>query len=178
MNILKRSNRKGDKITFYYGFGREQYKYLPFVSTASDGSFKLNPFQQQLTFMQQQYGSQGETYFYSQAVFEKMPGSPAEKAMSPGNSWVGSGRGVSTKLWMNTAVDNIKIWRVADVVGGWGTYSVAGTYAAGDLVKTINADEHGKQVIEYKSKEGKALLKKYSLLQRMTMVQGADMMDG
>ncbi len=59
----------------YDGFGREEYKYLlsPANNTGgnthiSDGLFKLNPFQQQATFMNQQYGSQGETYFYNKTI--------------------------------------------------------------------------------------------------------------
>ena len=61
---------KKDVITamVYDEYGREVNKYLPFVSTTTgsgevtnDGSFKLNPFQQQAAFMNAQYGAQGET---------------------------------------------------------------------------------------------------------------------
>ena len=37
-------------------------------------------------------------------------------------------------------------------------------YPAGELNKTVTIDEHGKQVIEYKDKEGKVILKKVQLL--------------
>jgi RHS repeat-associated protein len=39
----------------------------------------------------------------------------------------------------------------------------ANSYAAGELYKTIAVDEHGKQVIEFKDKEGKVILKKVQL---------------
>jgi RHS repeat-associated protein len=154
-------------------FGREQFKYLPFVAnntggngSITDGNFKLNPFQQQATFMNGQYGGQGETYFYSQTVFEASPLNRVVKTMAAGNSWVGGNRGIDIKYWNNTATDDIKIWNVTDVANGWGNYglgSPVSVYPAGTLSKTATADEHGKQIIEFKDKEGKVILKKVQL---------------
>jgi RHS repeat-associated protein len=147
----------------YDNIGREQYKYLPFVSTGSDGSFKQNPFQQQATFMTAQYGTQGEIFFYSKTDFEASPLNRVSKTMAPGNSWAGAGRGTEAKYWFNTAADDIKKWAVTDVLNGWGTYTMTGAYPAGELNKTVIVDEHLKQVIEFKDKEGKVLLKKVQL---------------
>lgn len=230
----------------YDEFGRESYKYLAFAANATapntsvnDGLFKFNPFQQQQTFMQQQYGSQGEGFFYNKTNFESSPLGRAEKVMSPGNSWAGSNRGIESKYYVNTAADDVKIWDVESVrtsisyLGGgqqtvtysWGTLppnivtvaimyrtsptapwqsqhgspvsprswtmpvgnyeyaiqlfypsqvimaglspstlpTVKGVYGTGQLNKTILIDEHGKQVIEFKDKEGKLILKKVQL---------------
>lgn len=161
----------------YDAFGREIYKYLPFAanntggnSSITDGNFKLNPFQQQETFMQGQYGSQGETFYYSKTNYEASPLNRVEKTMAAGNSWVGNNRGIEVKYWVNTPDDNVKIWSVnnSGIYGVFGTYSLVtningGVYPAGQLYKTASVDEHQKQVIEFKDKEGKVILKKVQL---------------
>jgi RHS repeat-associated protein len=157
----------------YDEFGREQLKYLPFVAnntggnaSIAEGNFKLNPFQQQATFMNGQYGGQGETYFYAQTVFEASPLNRVNKTMAAGNSWVGNNRGIDMKYWNNTATDDVKIWNVSDVTNGLGSYSLASptsVYPAGTLIKTGTVDEGGNQVIEFKDKEGKIILKKVQL---------------
>ena len=159
------SQAKGDMVSAaeYDAFGREQFKYLPFVSTATDGLFKMNPFAQQATFMTSQYGTQSETFFYNQTNFEASPLNRTDKAMAPGNSWVGSSRGVEMKYWINTVIDDVKKWNVADVANSFGTYSINGAYPAGELYKNVTVDEHGKQVVEFKDKEGKVILKKVQL---------------
>ncbi len=151
----------------YDAFGREPFKYLPYAeATAADGSFKMNPFVSQASFMNQQYGSQNETWYYGQTNFEASPLSRIEKSMSPGNSWVGAangGRGVEIKYWVNTASDEVRIWNVSNVAGGFGNYSSTAVYPAGTLFKNVTVDEHSKQVIEFKDKEGKVILKKVQL---------------
>jgi hypothetical protein len=70
----------------YDEFGREQYKFLPFVASATgantsvnDGAFKLNPFQQQAAFYNDitnpnnPIKGQAETYFYGKTNFEASP---------------------------------------------------------------------------------------------------------
>lgn len=152
----------------YDAFGRESFKYLPFVSGTADGSFKMDPFQQQATFMAAQYGAQSETYFYSQTNFEASPLNRAEKTMAAGNSWIGSNRGVAIKNWVNTADDAVRVWSVTDNPGGFGVYFLnatynGGIYPAGTLFKNVSVDEHGKQVIEFKDKDGKVILKKVQI---------------
>ncbi len=152
----------------YDAFGREVKKYLPFAAnntngntSLSDGGFKLNPFQQQPVFGAAQYS--GESYYYSQTDYEASPLNRVNKVMAPGNSWTGSNRGVQNKYWINTATDAVKIWTVTNVSNDWGTYSVTGNYAAGELYKNVVVDEHGEQVVEFKDKEGKVILKKVQL---------------
>jgi RHS repeat-associated protein len=160
----------------YDAFGREQYKYLPFASTATDGTqnnglFKGNPFQQQADFMTAQYGTQGETFFYGQTKFEASPLNRVQESFAPGNSWSGTSenpvednrRSVKAKYWTNTLTDDVKKWTVTDVMNSWGTYNMTGVYSTGDLYKNVTVDEHGKQVIEFKDKEGKVILKKVQL---------------
>jgi RHS repeat-associated protein len=171
----------------YDEFGREKYQYLPFAannagsnSSISDGLFKLNPFQQQVQFYNTQLtGQAGETnigpnslnWAYGQTTFEASPLNRVQESFAPGSSWVGSAaqanendrRSVKTKYLVNTATDSVRIWTVTDVANNWGTYSTTNRYPAGELYKNITVDEHGKQVIEFKNKEGQVVLKKVQL---------------
>ena len=67
------------------------------------------------------------------------------------------------KYWINTATDAVRIWKVTDVLNDVGGYTSPSTYPAGELYKNLTADENDKQVIEFKDKEGKLILKKVQL---------------
>jgi RHS repeat-associated protein len=159
----------------YDEFGREVRKYQPFAANANggntsinDGLFKLNPFQQQQYFYSDaNAGSpikgQGETFYYGKTEYEASPLNKADRTYAPGNAWVNQGRGMQSKSWFNAAPDDVKIWNVTDVAGGWGTYAASGSYAAGELYKEVTIDEHNKQVIIFKDRQGKVILKKVQL---------------
>ncbi len=168
----------------YDELGREQLKYLPYASTESNGNFKINPFQQQVSFYNAQLNGQlGETnvgannlnWAYSKTNFEASPLNRITATFAPGASWVGSEgtgtpRPVKMNYWINKQTDSVRIWNVTDAVqGAFGTYSINtlvnnGIYPAGELFKNITEDEHGKQVVEFKDKEGKVILKKVQLI--------------
>jgi RHS repeat-associated protein len=130
----------------YDNQGREASKYLPFASTGNDGLFKLDPFQQQSTFMQAQYGSQNETFFYGQIKFETSPLSRAKEVFAPGNSWSGTysqtvennRKSVKNKYWTNTTIDDVKIWNITAPAAG-----------AADLIVTIINNGNGTQTVTY-----------------------------
>ena len=167
----------------YDEFGREQYQYLPVASTATDatkdnGLFKLNPFQQQAGFYsstditKNPIAGQGETFFYGQTKFEASPLNRVQESFAPGNSWVGTAsdltesnrRSIKTKYYTNTAIDSVRIWNVTvGAIGVFSTYASPAAYGAGLLYKNSTVDEHGKQVIEFRDKEGKLILKKVQL---------------
>jgi RHS repeat-associated protein len=142
----------------YDEFGREQYKYLPYASTASNGNFKLNPFAEQVTFMQGQYP--GEQVLYGKTEFEASPLNRPTKSLAPGNSWAGSNRGVSMSYEINEA-NEIRLWNIGYTAGSIATTN--SYYNAGELYRTVTTDEHGKKVIEYKDKEGHVVLKKVQI---------------
>lgn len=171
----------------YDGFGREKYRYLPFPantagdnSSTSDGLFKLNPFQQQVQFYNSQLAGQpGETnvgpnslnWAYGQNNFEASPLSRVTENFAAGAGWVGTSEdanlsnrhSIKTNYWLNTVTDDVKMWTVSNVVNDWGNCSVSGAYAPGELYKNVTVDEHGKQVIEFKDKNGLVILKKVQL---------------
>lgn len=169
----------------YDEFGREQFKYLPSPANATgnnthinDGFFKLNPFQQQAAFYSNTnqavnpIANQGETFFYSQTNFEASPLNRITETFAPGNSWAGTAtlpaeanhRSIKAKYWLNTTTDAVRIWNVSNgSIGTFGTYETSSIYPTGELFKNATVDEQGKQVIEFKDKEGKVILKKVQL---------------
>jgi RHS repeat-associated protein len=165
-------------INVYDEFGREPLKYLPFVANNAGGNtaigngmFKDNPLAQQAAFCAAQYP--GETHFYSKTNFEASPLNRVTDVYAPGSSWAGSEtntnsalrRNVQSKFFINTLTDAVRIWNVTNNsnVGSYGSYNATSIYPARELYKTITIDEHKKQVIEFKDKEGKVILKKVQL---------------
>ena len=157
----------------YDAFGRETYKYLPFASNVaatgdatSDGSFKLDPFQQQAAFYSTfnaggPLHEQGEYFYYAQNDYEASPLNRTLTSYSPGNSWIGSHKGVSSQYMVNTANDSIRIWNIA--AGQGSIPATAAIYGGGLLYKNGTTDEQGHQIYEYKDKEGHVILKKVQL---------------
>ena len=166
----------------YDEFGREKIKYLPYAEVSlNNGLFKSSPFTAQANFYSSQLtGQVGETsgnnqpnWSYNQTNFEASPLNRPLESFAPGVSWVGSAsqtteanrKSVKMKYWINTTLDAVRIWNVTNAVsvGQFGTYASPGNYPAGELSKMVTLDEHGKQVIEFKDKEGKVVLKKVQI---------------
>ncbi len=155
----------------YDEFGRERYKYIPFVAnntggntSLNDGLFKLNPFQQDSAFNKGQYPE--ETFYYNKTNFEPSPLNRVKEVYATGNSWAGSEdntdpntrRSVSTQYLINTISDSVRIWTVSG-----NSFSSTAMYAANQLYKTVTSDEHKRRTVEYKDKEGRTILKKVQI---------------
>lgn len=141
----------------YDAFGREVYRYLPFVSATADGNYKANPLTEQQTFNTAQFP--GEANFYTLTQYEASGLNRVSRVLDPGVSWAGSDRGTANQYMTNTADDEVKIWRVnAD-----NTYTMAGDHTPGSLYKIISIDEENKQVVEYKDHDNRVVLKKVQL---------------
>lgn len=160
----------------YDEFGRESYRFLPFASGGNDGAFKTDPYVQHQSFLNAQYGNQGndKNYGYSQTLFEASPLSRVLEQFAPGQSWAGSAtqpnesdrHSIKTRYWANTTTDAVRVWEVANGVLGstiGSSYTTSQTYPAGVLYKSVTVDEQGKQVIEFKDKAGQMVLKKVQL---------------
>jgi len=167
--VSKQSSPSGkDMVTAktYDVYGREQYQYLPFASNvatsndnATDGNLKLDPFQQQASFSSSQYP--GETYYYGKTIFESSPLNRTQTSLAPGNSWVGSNRGVSLQYLVNQASDSVRLWTIASAAGSIPT--TIAMYSAGTLNKILTTDESGHSVAQYSDMQGKVILKKVQL---------------
>ncbi len=189
--VLKQySPQKKDMVTAleYDSYGREQFKYLPFVSTAAssgggitnDGLFKRNAFHQQKTFYDTYLAGQGQTFYYGHDSLESSPLSRVISSYAPGNSWVGTEsqseanrHGIDIRYGINTTVDAVRVWTVTDNgIGSYASYASPGTYAAGQLSKLITEDEHGGEVVEFKDKDGNVVMKKVLLTANRDMGAG------
>ncbi|PSL27476.1 DUF6443 domain-containing protein [Chitinophaga ginsengisoli] len=139
-------------------YAREQFKYLPYVSSTATGEFRSNAYAEQNTFLKSQYS--GETFFYNETQFEPSVLGRALKMMPVGNSWVGKGLGTGQSYDVNTLADAVKIWDM-----GTQGYPVSRTqdYAAGMLTKMTTTDEAGHRLIEYRNTEGQTVLQKVQL---------------
>ncbi len=150
----------------YDQYGREQNKYLGYVSPGADGSFKTDPFLEQKNFYadantNSPVKGQGETYYYGQTQFEASPLNRVAKTLAPGNSWNAAGRGVSMSYDVNAASE-VRIWNISFTPGAVPTST--GYYAAGLLYRKVTADERGYRTVEYKDIEGHLLLKKVEVV--------------
>jgi RHS repeat-associated protein len=154
---------KKDVVTpqVYDELGREQYRFMPYVATSNDGLLKYDPFTAQNTFNNTQYNNQGETYFYNKTNFEPSPLNRPIKEMAAGNSWVGNNKGVEQQYQINTLLDGVRLWEIGHLATDIPTTTTI--YPSGELYKNVSIDEHSKQIVEYKNKEGKVILKKVQI---------------
>jgi|GEM_PF-173890 len=163
--VSRKANTAGTDMvssTLYDAFGRELVQMLPYAAaSATDGNYKTTALIDQRIFQSTQ--NPDETYYYSQQQIEVSALQRIEKSLAPGNNWLGNNHGVATRYWHNTVTDSVRIWRVTDIASNFGTCVTTARYPAGELVKTITVDEHGKQAIEFKDKAGLTILKKVQI---------------
>ncbi len=168
------------------GTERKNINFLPFAANAeggntsvSDGQFKKNPFQQQQAFYnnpdphKNPIAGQGETYFYSQSIFENSFRRTPVESFAPGNSWVGTyqngttsendRRSVKVKNYSNTSNDEVRYWLYTDNIDSFGSFQTTKEYDVRLLQKVITINEQGNQVIEFKNNHGLTVLKKNQL---------------
>jgi RHS repeat-associated protein len=163
----------------YDSIGREQFQFLPYATTATDGAFKTNPFNDQATFYGstypgQQAGYTNESVYYSKSIIERSGLNRVQKSFAPGNNWAGTEGGTEHAAQMqylvNAVSDSVRIWTISNdsltySSGDIGTNipSTSASYSAGQLLKNVTTDEKGNSVIEYKDKEGHVVLKKVQI---------------
>ena len=102
----------------YDAFGREQFKYLPYVpqsGNTSDGKFKTSPFADQAAFYNNRTlnpGVLGDTVYYSRTDFEASPLNRPLNSYGPGDSWAkeGGNRPVKMEYLVNTVADSVRVW--------------------------------------------------------------------
>lgn len=165
-------------VSVYDPIGRQPIQFLPYVSTTATGTIKQNPVAEQKTFYNNETDGplkgQGENFYYSSQEFEESPLNRIVSASSPGVNWVGAGRKNKTANLFNTGEDKIHVYR--SYYMGLGAFSsLEGIYCPpGTLSKTVQEDEDGNQVIEFKDKDGLVLYKKVQLTALKDGIQGSD----
>ncbi|WP_025144874.1 DUF6443 domain-containing protein [Pedobacter jeongneungensis] len=155
--ILKRAHPNSLDIVqpFVYDmFGRESYKYLPLAipSSLSNGLAKLNINAR----MRQFYDQNGpDENPYSKIEYDNSPLMCTNKFLHPGNSWVGSNKGVTYERRLNCINEVIK-WGIAENANS--VPVLIGYYVPGEINVTKTTDEDGKSSLEFKDKDGKLIL--------------------
>jgi RHS repeat-associated protein len=159
--IKQQSPLQNDVVSInqYDVFDREVYKYLPYASSANDGNFKNTSLADQYNFNASLFS--GEQYYYGHIYYEPSPLNRLIGTTSPGLSWEGSNKSITTQYQVNTVADSVRIWTIGFAAGSIPTSSTR--YAAGTLYEDITTDETGHQIVEYKDLSGKIILKKVQL---------------
>ncbi len=154
----------------YDAFGREQFKYLPYVSgVGGNGSFKTAAIADQTAFYNDPVsnGAPGVTQItgaaFSETEFESSPLSRVKQQGAPGAAWQLSG-GHTIKVEYGTNIENeVKLWTVNSTGNG----AVATFYLPGKLYKTISKNENwipsdlkAGTMEEFRDFEGRVVLKR------------------
>jgi len=144
-------------IMTYDEAGREVKKYLPYVSTTTDGTYNTGDESAQLAFYTNANNISlklpQDNKPFDSIVYEASPLSRVLKQFGPGVSWRPD-HAASSSYLLNTAYE----------VTSWGTNGTdvaqTGYYAPGTLYKTQTTDENGNSSWEFKDKQGKVVLKR------------------
>ena len=155
----------------YDGYGREVKKFLPYtdVGGTAFGSLRTNAYADQATFYNPAStlvtNIQKDNNPFIQVYYEFSPVSEVKEQGAQGASWQPGGDHTILPIFsLNTIADDIKHFVIGYATGSVPTISTTtSVYAAGDLVKNIVVDEHKKQVVEFKDKEGKIIVKKVQI---------------
>lgn len=152
----------------YDAFGREQYKYLPYVAktgNVNDGLFKMAPFVSQQAFYKDSTmvpGTGADNIYYSQTAYEASPLNRVLQTWAPGNSWAkeGGNHPVRQQYLLNSSADSVRLW---EFTTGAVIPVSSRMYANGELLKEVVINETGTQIVTYKDKEEHVVLKKTQL---------------
>lgn len=191
---IKASPNKSDVITpiVYDEYGREQRKYLPFVS-GNDGGYRqltsiIGPDHNYLGIASTTYGSEDDSRIandsrpYSQTFFEASPLNRPQREYGPGIAWAPEGQGSNNKFIEHRYLSNIHSLegsQFAESIIAWSVnesgalsrktplqhYIVSGGYFdSNQLFVKVTVDEHGNSVREYTDKQGRVILKKVQVV--------------
>ncbi|WP_305982389.1 DUF6443 domain-containing protein [Roseivirga thermotolerans] len=144
----------------YDEYGRREYQPMAFQSEYTDGRMHLSPSARLDAFMNGDGQLTSGFYpyediFYGKTEFEASPLNRVKKQMAPGNSWAGSGVGVSNDWRSNHSGDGVRRWTISG-----SSASSPGVYANNELMVTITTDEEQHQVREFTDKLGRVVLKR------------------
>ncbi|MBN3584907.1 hypothetical protein JYB64_21145, partial [Algoriphagus aestuarii] len=131
-------------------FGRTEKEYLPYYDGAAsqDGSFRNNAVNDHTSLTTSIYG---DTYGYSETLFEASPLNRPEKQAAPGSAWrLGSTKEVKFSRRPNKLEDDVRIW----TLDSNGLPVTSSSYPANELWVEITMDEDNIQTVQYTDKLG------------------------
>src|SRR5690606_7269173 len=169
----------------YDKYGREEKKYLPYTSSQNDGWYKVEAtgdgsYISYLSSDQFQFYQTGgqiakDTVPYSKSVFEPSPLNRLVEQAAPGESWRSTAAaGDYSSLdrtvkfaYETNAANEVRLWTYTYPTTTYslglvnaGTTSAPTYYEPNQLYKTKTKDEQYNEVIEYKDKHDRVVLKR------------------
>lgn len=172
------------QTVMYDELGREKKKYLPYVVNETNGYYKLNSVgnetelysnSPQYQFYQEGNELASDSNPFSETIFEPSPLNRILEQGSPGLAWQpdatntysSADRTIKFAYESNSATDQVYVWSYTQPSGSYPLGLVDARdqgnliyYEADQLYKTKTKDENYNEVIEFKDKEGKVILKK------------------
>lgn len=159
----------------YDTFGRQAKQFLPYVAPSANGQFRHQFVEEQWQFYANGPANVAkDAYPYTLTVFEHSPLNRVVKQGAPGGTWQPDGnesyestdRTVKFAYQVNAVADQVILWTYVPstsyplglVTSGTGTGP--SYYLTGELYKTKSKDEHNNEVVEFKDKEDRIILKR------------------
>lgn len=143
---------------YYDSFGRQPAQVLPYANNDANGRFKINPFSESVGYNGTQYP--GESGYYAVTSHDDTSLYRATKVMKPGANGAGTGKGVTSRVRLNKATEDVRLWEYSSD----NVPNTSGSWADRTLFVTENIAENGIRNREYKDKEGKTILTKTELI--------------
>ena len=152
-NLVKASPTSRDILQphTYDTYGREAKKYLPYTYYSNHGAIRSATMLEQATFYKTTNDKVAdETRPFSEVLYDKLP---SMESFGPGNSWHANSKKTITRFRINTATDNIRLWRIEN-----GLPKSTSSYPAGSLTIEESFDEEGKGISIYREGTGRIVL--------------------
>ena len=146
-----------DQVEFniYDNTGRITTKYLPYIDSQGNLSYKENPILDQGNFYNNTARVAKSSFPFSEIVYENSPLNRILEQSSVGQEWqIGEGHTARTQNEGNTA-NEVRLWKESQ-----GNIISVGFYPANELFKVITTDRDGYQSVVYTNKQGKVVMKK------------------
>jgi RHS repeat-associated protein len=144
----------------YDEHGRVKYSYLPYgTGTTGTAAFRAAAGSEQVTFYNNLFGGNAGNYAFGENEYDGSPLNRVTTSYAPGSPWSktsgGGGKPVKMDYQLNGSDDKVIHWEILD-----GQLISKQFYGAEKLYKLISTDEDNHQVIEFKDKQGRILLKR------------------
>lgn len=162
----------------YDEYGRERFKYLPYVAADKTGWYKINPVGTELSYSDSPQSKfynnelddkiKNDAKPYAETVFEPSPLNRVVKQGSPGQAWqpnydpASMADNTVKKIYRSNTTQEVLLFYYDAASGLLSLSSNANQryYSPNELFANSTYDEHSNEVIEYTDKEGKVVCKK------------------
>jgi RHS repeat-associated protein len=177
------------KPTAYDVVGRENIKYLPYVSTEQNGDYKLNAVKTPAD-----YTTSEQYLFYrngtsdkiiddqrpfSETIFETSTLNRPLKSFGPGSDWYANNKAIAFQQFPNVdgtlnSQEKIIFWEVVNGLPARKTSYNEGFYTSGYLLVKVTTDEQGSTIREYHDQSGNLILRKNYLKGSLNDINNKD----